>query len=674
MSTATRCPCRIARLIACCCLVACLHGTAANALVVFRIGGEDLPPPDLPEEAELEFRQLSWRDVDENRFGLAALVDLEESHLSPVHLDPDINLVPLLEEMGGWAKINGGGLWKEEPQFDNLRDGDPDTAYFGDVGLSGSGGSITGVCCGSYPAMEKKDQHIFKVFGFNLGGAYNIDRIFFRTRPGRFEAERHIKEFRIATNDGDPRKHQERTYRFPLRVGYFSLEEAYHITENNSGVVDLEMPHSPVQYIVMFVELGHWLNPTAKAKWEIAEFEIYGSGFAPAAGYVSNVIDLGGASSLGELTWSGSVKQDASLSLSARSGNDEDPNTYFRNTFRGDERSRYDESGRELTRSSYRELEGGTAGGVSHDKENWEFWSPPLDFSAGLSDVWGSQPRQFVQFKVDFKSAGEAGGRLDFLQFAVTQPPVASAIVAEITPVTARIGEPTRFTYLLRPDLLRGDLGFDTIEIQTRIPPASVDAVRIGGVELGPDGFSVSPHDGKRFSVRIPRVGLQQTGELIEVDFGSEVFQVATVFAGRVYDSEKPHEVRQRVRPGDADPLVDSDRLTVSAKTRDAANIRALNLSPFSPNGDGINDLLTIDYDLVNLLGTVPTSVEIFDLGGNRVAEVRTDSGESGRFSVFWDGRDGAGELSPPGIYLLRLRVAADREREVAIAAFSLAY
>ena len=88
-------------------------------------------------------------------------------------------------------------------------------------------------------------------------------------------------------------------------------------------------------------------------------------GFASQASYVSNVIDLGMASSLGELIWSGSRDQGATVNLSMRSGDDTDPNFYWRFTFRGDERSRFAASGEPLTLDRYNKLEAGEKAGIS---------------------------------------------------------------------------------------------------------------------------------------------------------------------------------------------------------------------------------------------------------------------------------------------------------------------
>ena len=83
--------------------------------------------------------------------------------------------------------------------------------------------------------------------------------------------------------------------------------------------------------------------------WEIAEIEIYGRGFAPFASYVTNLIDLGSPASLGQLQWSGYQDKGGRIDLSMRSGLDDDPNTFWRNTFRGSERTRFDQSGEHVS-------------------------------------------------------------------------------------------------------------------------------------------------------------------------------------------------------------------------------------------------------------------------------------------------------------------------------------
>ena len=102
--------------------------------------------------------------------------------------------------------------------------------------------------------------------------------------------------------------------------------------------------------------------------------------------------------------------------------------------------------------------------------------------------------------------------------------------------------------------------------------------------------------------------------------------------------------------------------------------IQALGVSAFTPNADGINDLLEVEYDLVNLIGGVPVALEVFNLAGVRVAGIPVETGSSGRFSATWDGRDAQDRLLSPGLYLLRLKVDADEETDIEVATLPIAY
>ena len=616
-----------------------------EALTIYRIGGDDLPAPESASEQGVEFVQLTWADVDDDLFGASDQLELT-STLIPVRLDPTVNLTPLIRERGGRIQLNNGYGWQDQPTLDFLFDGDYDTTF------QGFGGDQSG-------------SQFLKGFWIDFAGLFPIRRVVFQPSP-RFFNERFVKTYIVGTNDGDIRKLGTREHRYYWREGFIDFDVVHNVTENTASLLDLALPDAPIAEMMVEIPSGNW---------EIAELEIYGDGFASQAIYTSNIIDLGDRSSLGNLRWSGSTDEGADVSLIMRTGDDPDPNHYWRLTFRGDERSRFDASGAELTRRAYSRLEGGEKAGVSPDNASWQFWTPPLDFARQAAPLAGSKPRRFVQFRADFLSSrAQAGGRLDYLEFEVSQPPVASHVLAEIVPTRAEFGVVTPFTLKLQPLLSEQDLGFDSIEITAPIAPESVDAVRIGSRSLNSDEYEVGDYTGESFVVKIPRIGLQESGELIEVVFRNEVFRVGTVFSGRVFDSELPNEVRQRVTAGDADLFVDSNTLSVRPTEVSSTAIRTLHVSAFTPNGDGVNDLLRVEYDLVNLDGAVPVTLEVYNLAGRRMAEVSTGSAASGRFAADWNGSDANDATLPPGLYLLRLVVESDKGNEIAVAAVPIVY
>ena len=626
----------------------CGVASTAHALTIYRIGGAGLDPPNL--DAPHEFLQLDWEDADPASHGALDQLQVAGGSVAPMRLDPTVNLTPLIEsEFGGKISILEWAGWKNRETEDTAAfDQNPETAYLGDghyVRVSGLGPQT-------------------KIWLFDLGGRFLLERVRIFPRA-KFETHRFIEKFLIGINDGDPLKDGTREYR--LRFAEFDADIVHDISENTRPDLELAIPRVPVRYLL-------FEGPeNTRGIWEIAEFEIYGTGPAPFAGFTSNVIDLGAPASIGPLTWSGRQDTGADVELRMRAGDDSDPNNYWRLTFRGDERSLYDENGKALDLQAYQRVESGAKAGITHDTEHWAFWTTAFDFAQGSGDMVALKPRQYVQVRADFKSTELASSQLDYLQFAVSIPPVVSTALAEVAPVAVPAGEVVNFSYKIKPQFQLADRGFDSIAIDTPAQVVGVDAVRIGGVSAE---FSLAEIAATGFVVRIPPVDTQLTDELIEVDFRGEVFKFGTLFTGRVFHSEMPHEVAQNLTPGNADPLVDSDRLQVDLIDIGQRTIGSMRLSSpvLTPNGDGVNDEIAIEYDLLNLAAGVPVRVAVHDLTGCTLERLVDGVASSGRTVASWDGRSGDGSLLGPGVYLLRLEVDADSGLDTSERVISIAY
>jgi hypothetical protein len=602
----------------------------ASGLTIYRIGGESLPPPEL--DTPYEFVQISWSDIDAAQHGSDELLVFDPDFVRPQRFDSSVNLVPIIEEQGGKI-LNLVWIGWGPPQADDLFmfDQDTNTIYLGDGHFASHG-----------------PPH--KYLTFDFGAPLLLERIRFFPRTKHL-TDRFVETFRIGINDGDPLKDGSREFLLGRWGDELDFDIIYDITENTEAVIELPLPTEPVRRVLFSAA------ENTRGIWEIAELEIYGNGFAPFANYVSNVIDLGALASLGKLTWAGREAEGASVALNMRSGMDADPNIYWRTTFRGGERTRFDAKGRPLTLASYNKLALGERAGTTHDTENWAFWGG-YDFTAGQGVMVGDGPQRYVQLRADFSSSRETSGQLDWVQFAVSIPPVAQRAVAEISPAAVLPGEVTAFTYKLRAVLASDDLGFDRLAIDTPVQAQSVDEVRISGE---PVAFEVVRLDETGFAVQLPRIDAQRTEELIEVDFQTAIFKFGTVFAGRISNSEQPQEVPQSLESGDADALSESNRLSVGLTRLGAQTIGDLALIPsvFSPNGDGINDGISLDYILLKATHEVEVEVVVYDLSGRPVHRLYQARDRSGPNQVSWDGRD-AGGVVPPGMYLLRLKAATD--------------
>ena len=615
--------------------ILCCPGSAVFALTVYRLGGADLPEP----VAEgVEFKQLSWGDVSEKQLGSAEALEIQPGFIAPEYIDPELSLTP---PMGSGFTLLSGGEWRRPEALPgwytqrfavHILDGDEQTFY---------------------------SANHNEVFLFDLGRQVYLERIRFFTRQF---SNRIIPRFILGSNDGDQRKDGTRLYAAE-EYGFSKKKERFdfNVLYDGSGsrIVDLKLPPTPTRRLLFQV--------FAQGVWEMVDFEIFGRGYVPYSRYTSSVIDLGEKFNLGPLLWAGQEGEDTRVVLRMRSGDDEDPNTYWRRTFRGNEQVPYNAAGTPLTRTQYQRLELTELGDITHDFDNWDAWSSAYDFAALQGPSTADRPRRFVQFDIAFHSTSERGDSLDFVQFAAS-PPLVTAVRAEITPAEAAADEVTNFIYKLRPQLEPGDPGFDGIIIET---PALVDtltgveSVRLGGEPLD---FEIMRIDVRGFALKLNSpIDLERTEELLEIGFRAQVFAYDTPFDGYLFASASPGEVAQSVLEGDADEGVESNTLRVALDQIPQASIQAMRLSSpvFSPNGDGVNDVVRIDYELLNLRGAAPVAIGAYDLAGRRVARlVGDEGGSSGLAHTLWDGRNAQGLLVPPGLYSLQLEVEADSGAE----------
>ena len=82
-----------------------------------------------------------------------------------------------------------------------------------------------------------------------------------------------------------------------------------------------------------------------------------------------------------------------------------------------------------------------------------------------------------------------------------------------------------------------------------------------------------------------------------------------------------------------------------------------------TPNGDGINDALSIDFTVRRLSGVRPVTVRIYDLSGRLMRRLDVQKPlVAGRYVLDWAAEDQQGQVVPPGIYILRVDIDADSD------------
>ena len=85
--------------------------------------------------------------------------------------------------------------------------------------------------------------------------------------------------------------------------------------------------------------------------------------------------------------------------------------------------------------------------------------------------------------------------------------------------------------------------------------------------------------------------------------------------------------------------------------------------NPFTPNGDGVNDEVLLQFSVYKVQGDKPLLLEVYSLDGELVQRVeQLVLSTTGSQQVRWDGRGQSGQLMPPGLYVCRVGVEVDAE------------
>ena len=269
------------------------------------------------------------------------------------------------------------------------------------------------------------------------------------------------------------------------------------------------------------------------------------------------------------------------------------------------------------------------------------------------------QPEEFSYFiRAAAPDPNDSAVRNGFNEILVVTPRAAS-----LTGVRFGQVEVTETSSLLDPDQLQTTALTSSFD-RAFMPDAdgilrSEDGLALTQIATGADSIWV------RFPFSLNAEAAASAHSLIEVRFESQSFREGIEFTSFVRADDMEEGVFQRVdtESKDATELVESSTTRISLQEMGGGLIEDVVLpSVFTPNGDGINDLLSVKFSLLKILEERPVEVAFFDLGGRMVGRGQSEvmQATAGNYSFTWDGRDLGGKIVPPGIYLCRLEVEAD--------------
>jgi hypothetical protein len=440
----------------------------------------------------------------------------------------------------------------------------------------------------------------------------------------------------------------------------------------------------------------------------IGDFYVVGEGVPKRVSYISKIIDLGNTVNFGRIHWAATPMRmvdgvpvedpdaDVSIEIIARTGLDADPNLYFEYTDTGSRvivsRDRYENDLKPANRTTQDGLGGvviagggnkpGVQAGFEEDTQSWTFWSIPLTESG---QPLGLNAGSHIQFKIQLQTNEfDAFLRLDSLW--VEQAPL---LVRNVQGELARLddpapqrgftevelGERTDFVYDIRAEFDDASQeGFDAIRIISGSPS------EFKRLEMGSPLAEVTPEEviveDEGLTIYLPERITRTANKPLRVVMGTEIFLIATVFQTQIFDREN-ETLAQLVEAGDVSDEINTSSLRVlgkAGKEPDLIQNVTFSTKTLTPNGDGANDVLRVNYSLFRVPGNIPVEFNVFSLDGERVASLAAGEQNSGTQSLEWDGRDQNGKVLSPGIYLFDLSIDAESETFHKVQPIGIAY
>lgn len=551
-------------------------------------------------------------------------------------------------------------------------------------------------------AFERKEDDISGTqLILDLGARFGVNRLRFFPRntvfssPGTPFQNDFLKNFEVEINDG-----------LVLTSSGNPIWETYTVLNNNSDPIT-QVPINPPRYI-RFIRL----RATSAIPFEIEKLQVFGEGFFPTARYISPIIDMGSPANWGlirTLQQQVGTADLADMQLRTRSGHDPSPLAYTRKQVGLQDApeipSSASDPGEPLLRREYLKLpergrqgDDWERGSVRDDLANWSPWTSPYsleDLAAG-TQILSPGPSRYFQFRVEFQSQHlEASHIVEQIGLEFSSPPLADALIGEIFPREVPAAADVPFAYAVRA-VMESDhaQGFNSFEVFTPSRVSRVERIAIIDASGQPvldhafavtDGVTaegevaITAIDDQRFAVRFPAIN--QHDAVLKIHFVSRVLAFSTRFGGRALLLAE--DAFQGITPGDAAFLAEGDVPTESGTTVLSRAVNegsligrfALGSNVLTPNGDGVNDVLDVRFEVLAVIGQARIAIELWDVGGRRVRRLFDAEGQNGVYdAVHWDGTDERGQRVAPGIYLVRLKVAGDARSGQTVRPVCVAY
>ena len=414
-----------------------------------------------------------------------------------------------------------------------------------------------------------------------------------------------------------------------------------HIFYQDNAFALTKARYFKMDYRVLIVP--NWANSG------IRELQLYGRGFLPQVTLQSAPMELGSNPRiLSSIHWVADAPPGTQVQFRTRTGNQLNEEIHYFTT-----------AGKEVTEARYRKLlsfQRGDSTVTIIPGPDWSPWSP--FYAATDAPIASPSPRRYAIVEATLRSGDPGQAALLRRLHIALDWPLASQVIGQVQPrQTPQRGERTVFTLSLQPQFQADNRGFDQVLV---VLPAGA-AVDLEEVLVGAERVPVTklPTRADSLWVRLPAPVMEGEG-LVALQFSGVLYLASNAFAVQVGLGEGDERVWQRVDAGAGRGLQVLTPLGGGLLGEVAASS-----NPFTPNGDGINDVVELVFPVFAVQGAKALVLEVYGLDGQRVRQMApVVAHAAGVQRVAWDGRDDWGRLTPPGLYLCRVGVEVDAAGE----------
>ena len=392
----------------------------------------------------------------------------------------------------------------------------------------------------------------------------------------------------------------------------------------------------------------------------LGELQLYGEGYQPRVELTSSLIQLGAGRNLTTIEWDSDRQPGTRVEVQTRTGNTLDTLLRY-----------YKADGKEISRGAYNKIrlksQKGDAVPELVASPDWEPWSEPYELPSG-SAVTSPSPRKYLKIRARLLSDDpDAFATLGAVRVNFSEA-LADSLKGQVIPARVdSLGVERNFSLFVEVGPLKQrfdavlvtpppgmELSFDPGRESVFAGPASafVEGGDLDGLRLQKVRVESDAPD----SLRLGFDALGREVEMLRVDFRGVLLAAGGRLRAYLRNSQGDGSW-QRV-----DEKVPRSSLQLIARPGNVRPIRDVKITPpvFTPNGDGVNDELRLDFTVVMVGAGTAVVAEVFDLRGLLVRrlEERREIG-AGTYSMAWNGRDEAEKLVPPGVYAVRVKLAS---------------